>query len=375
MKIGILLHPYGERKPAGLGRTILELTKAVLIEDALRSAGHSELGAKNLINNSNEYIIFVKNKPEILPDLPGKNWRLEALGDGWLWLDRGLRKSTQCDVYVFNTPIMPIFYRPKKSIVIALDYAYWYFPPRAIFSKIKNWGLFLYNWYSLRRADRVVAISESTKRDTIKFFGISENKIDIMYLALNPVCVISETPVNVPDKFFLFVGIIKERKNVWNIVKAFNEFNKFRKGYKLLIGGNAEGEYYEGIADYVRQENLTDGVIFLGHLNDGQISFLYKRAVALVFPSVVEGFGMPVAEAMDCGLPVITSSTTSLPEVGGEAAIIVDPYNPSEIARAMIKVADEPKLRVEMIAKGHIQAQKFTWDKSAKVLLSVISNT
>ncbi len=356
MKIGILLHPYGEKNPAGLGRTILELTKAVLNEDG-----------------QNEYIIFVKNKPEASPDLPGKNWRLEALGGGWLWLDRGFRRATKCDVYVLNTPIMPIFYRLKKSIVIALDYAYWYFPPRGMAAKIKNWGLFLYNWYSLRRADRVIAISESTKKDTMKFFGIPEKKIDIMYLALNPVCAVAETPVAVPDRFFLFVGIIKERKNVFNIVKAFNEFNKARKGYKLLIGGNAEGEYYEKIADYVKRENLTNEVVFLGHLNDHQISFLYKRAAALAFPSIVEGFGMPVAEAMDCGLPVITSNTTSLPEVGGEAALIVDPYKPEEIARAMIKIADNPQLREEMIKKGHVQAQKFTWDKSARSLLAVIA--
>jgi glycosyltransferase involved in cell wall biosynthesis len=357
MKIGILLHPYDEKKPAGLARTILELTKALLKEDS-----------------QNKYIIFVKNKPEIMPDLPGKNWRVEILGSGFLWLDKGLRRSTQCDVYVFNTPIMPLIYRPRKSIVIALDYAYWYFPPRGIAAKIKNWGLFLYNWFSLRRADRVVAISEATKKDTIRFFGIPADRIDIMYLALNPVCGVAEEAVSVPEKFFLFVGIIKERKNVWNIVKAFNEFNKSRKGYKLLIGGNAEGEYYEKITGYVRSENLVQDVVFLGHLNDHQISFLYKRAAALVFPSIVEGFGMPVAEAMDCGLPVITSNTTSLPEVGGEAALIVDPYNVSEITTAMMKIVDEPQLQEEMIRKGYIQARKFTWDKSAKKLLEVIKS-
>lgn len=357
MKIGILLHPYGEKKPAGLGRTILELTKAVLVEDV-----------------QNEYVIFVKNKPETHIDLPGKNWRLETLGSGFLWLDKGLSRATQCDVYVFNTPIMPIFYRPKKSIVIALDYAYWYFPPEKFVAKLKNWGLFLYNWFSLRRADRIVAISEATKKDTMRFFGILAGKIDIMYLALNPVCGVSEALVEIPPKFFLFVGIIKERKNVWNIVKAFAELNKSRKGYKLLIGGNAEGGYYRRIADYVKQENLIDEVVFLGHLNDHQISFLYKRAEALVFPSIVEGFGMPVAEAMDCGLPVITSNTTSLPEVGGDAVLIVDPYNPHEIARAMMKVIDDPKLRDDMIKKGYEQAKKFTWDKSARKLSGVITN-
>ncbi len=355
MKIGILLHPYGEKKPAGLGRTILELTKA-MIEG----------------NPENEYIVYVKDKPTVLPDFKGSNWRLEVLGGGAFWLDRGFRRASRADVSIFNTPILPLFFVPKNSVVIALDFAYWFFPPQDIASKVKNWLLFLYHGYSLWRARHVVAISEATKRDVMRLFKIPEKKISIMYLGYKPICAEPQQAVVVPEKFFLFVGIIKERKNVFNVVKAFREYRRTHNAHKLVVAGNGEGAYYEKIREYVKQEGIHDAVIFFGHANDGQLSYMYRKAEVLFFPSIAEGFGMPVAEAMDCGLPVITSSTTSLPEVGGNGAIIVDPYNIKEMAEALVKISTDPQFRAELIQRGYEQRKKFGWDKSVKKLLEII---
>src|SRR3989338_2844623 len=137
MVIGILLHPYDEDKPAGLGRTILEWTRAMLLFD-----------------QKNEYLIFVKHKPRKEPKFPGKNRRLYVLGKGIFWLDH-MRHAPRADVYIFNTPVMPVFWRPPKSIVIALDFAYRYLPPKEVSSFFKNVLLGWYHGICLRRADHI----------------------------------------------------------------------------------------------------------------------------------------------------------------------------------------------------------------------------
>src|SRR3989344_7766597 len=124
MRIGILLHPYDEDKPAGLARTIFELSKGMLEVD-----------------RDNEYVIFVKNKPRKDPELPG-NWKLHVLGGGLLWLDK-MRFAESLDVYIFNTPVMPFFWRPSKSVVIALDFAYWYLAERTLKSQLRKIITFL----------------------------------------------------------------------------------------------------------------------------------------------------------------------------------------------------------------------------------------
>ncbi|MAZ41045.1 hypothetical protein CL654_02920 [bacterium] len=356
MKIGIVLHPYDEDKPAGLARTIYEWTKALLETDT-----------------ENSYVIFVKKKPRKQPEFSGSHWKLEELGGGMLWLDN-LKNKTPCDVYLFNTPVLPLFFRPKKSVVLALDFAYYYLAPKTIKGQMVKWITFIYHGLSLKRADKVVAISQATKEDTIKLFGTPEEKIDVSYLGFKKICESQEISVEAPTPFFFFAGIIKERKNVFNIVKGFEHFSKEQEGYYLLIGGNPSGVYYETLKKYIEKHDLEENIIFLGHLNDGQLSYLYKRALAFVFPTLIEGFGMPVVEAMDCGVPVITSNVSSLKEVGANgSALLVDPYDPEAIARAMGQVARDQNLRGSLIKKGALQVKNFSWEKAAREMLVVLN--
>ncbi len=354
MKIGIVLHPYGEDSPAGLARTIFEFTKGMLE-----------------IDSANEYIIFLKHKPKKEPMLPGRNWRVESLGGGRFWLEK-LRRATPVDVCIFNTPVMPLFYRPKKSIVISLDFGYYYLGWKSIKGSLRDLATLIYHVWSLWRADHIVAISEATKRDTIKIAHVRPEKVSVVHLGYKKICDVVETPQTLPEKFFLFVGIIKERKNVFNIVRAFNEFRKKHKGYHLAIGGKGEGRYYGDILSYITEEGLEKDIVFLGHLNDGQLSFIYRRAIALVFPTFIEGFGMPVLEGMSCGIPVITSNQSSLKEIGADAALLVNPYNPSDIARAMERLVIEPGLREDLIARGRRRAELFSWQRAAQEMLAVI---
>jgi len=356
LKIGIILHPYGEVKPAGLARTIFEFTNGFLT-----------------IDTANEYVIFLKNAPQKMPEFPGKNWRVEVLGGGMFWLEN-LRKFKDIDVCIFNTPVVPIWYKPKRTIVIALDFAYYYLSGK----RVKTWILraitFLYHKFSLWRADRIIAISQATKDDVVKLFGVPSQKITVVHCGFKKICDVPEMPVILPQKFFLFVGIIKERKNVFNIVKAFELFQKNISGYHLVIGGNPTGTYFDMVKQYVAEHDLSKKVLFIGHLNDGQLSHIYRRAEALVFPTLIEGFGFPVLEAMHCGTPVITSNQSSLREVGGNnSALLVDPYTPEDIAGAMANVVQNQNERKNLVENGYKQIERFSWNKAAEEFLRIIN--
>ena len=355
MRIGIILHPYGEHQPAGLARTIFELTKGMISVD-----------------RENEYVIFLKRKPRTMPEFPGKNWSVHVLGEGILWLDR-LRDAPQCDVVVFNTPVLPLFYRPRRSVILALDFAYYYFPPRGVNATLLNCLTFWYHGRSLRRADAIVAISEATKKDVIKLFHVASERIEVVLCGFKNICASQEKPMDLPEKFFLFVGVMKERKNVFNVVRAFRAICEKYPDYMLVLGGRAEGEYADAMREYIKKEGIETRVRFIGHLNDGQLSFVYRRARALVFASFIEGFGYPVLEAMACGTPVITSRSTSLGEIcQHNSALLVDPASVNEIASAMDRIASHPEVREELIKNGRERAKKFSWEKAGKEMLAVI---
>lgn len=358
MKIGIILHPYGEDKPAGLARTIFEFTKALVTYDT-----------------ENEYIIFLKKEPRMALTLSGKNWRIAVLGEGLLWLER-LRHAPLADVYVFNTPVMPLWWRPRRSVVLALDFAYKYFPPDDFVGRIRNRVMARYHGRSLRRADRIITMSEATRKDVLRFFYIPPAKVTAVHWGFKPICNVAPEQVDVPKEFFLFVGVMKERKNVLNVVKGFRKFCHSHPSHALVLCGRGEGEYVGKLKDYIRDEGIANRVIFPGYLTEGQVAYLYQRATALVFPSFVEGFGFPVLEAMDCGTPVITSDCSSLAELGtAGAAVLVDPHRPDLIAAAMEKIAIDQDFSQSLAVRGRARAAQFSWERRAPEFLRAITAT
>ncbi|MBI2108833.1 MAG: glycosyltransferase family 4 protein [Parcubacteria group bacterium] len=368
MRIGILLHPYDEDKPAGLGRTILGFVTGMLEADS-----------------ENEYIIFVKKRPRENPQLPGKNWKLHVLGEGTFWLDR-MRHAPSADIYIFHTPVMPFFWQPPKSIVIALDFAYQYLPTENLRTAIHNKILGFYHGVSLKRARHIVSISQTTKDEIIKLYGISPDKISVVYMGFDSICQLPEEKIDLPrrsgakaglpEKFFLFVGVLKPRKNPLVAIKAFTQFYKNNPGYMLVVAGKGGGPYYEEMRKYIRDHGIEQAVKFTGFITDNQLSYMYKRAFALVFPSIFEGgFALPVFEAMDCGLPVITSGQgpyESLEETVKDAALLINPLQINEIANAMERVVSEKGLRENLIKKGREHAKKFSWNKAGRELLNVV---
>jgi glycosyltransferase involved in cell wall biosynthesis len=353
MNIALILDPYGEKTPGGLGRAIFEMAKSIIESDPTHS-----------------YTVYVKQAPQTPPNIGGK-WQLKRLEMRSLFFSIPRMLSRRHDIYLFLNPIVPLFFFPKKSIVVVHDFAYLEIGGRTIQEKFKTGALYLAHWLSLHKATKIVAVSHAAKESTIQYFGVDQKKIQVIYNGFIASESASEA-IDVPNHFFLFAGVLKERKNVHGIIRAFAEFQKNHKDFFLVIAGKCEGTYAEAAVALAKKLGIAEQVKFVGYVTDAQLAYLYTKAVALVFPSFIEGFGMPILEAMDKGLPVITSNTGALAEVAGDAALLVNPHNPDTIAAAMMRIASDPQLKAALIERGNERARQFSWEKTAQQFHRVI---
>jgi glycosyltransferase involved in cell wall biosynthesis len=226
---------------------------------------------------------------------------------------------------------------------------------------------------NLDKIDRIIAVSQSTKNDIMKYLDVHEDKITMIYEGVDekykPVedCSKIKKKYGV-DKFILFVGTLEPRKNIPNLIKAFAKLNSTE--YKLVITGK-KGWKYKSIFNTAESLKITDKTVFTGYVPEDDLPALYSAADLFVYPSLYEGFGIPPLEAMACGTPVITSNRSSLPEVAGNAALLVDPEDTDELAEAMMKVIGDSCLRDVMTKRGFEQAKKFSWDQCVRKTIRV----
>jgi glycosyltransferase involved in cell wall biosynthesis len=228
---------------------------------------------------------------------------------------------------------------------------------------------------SMRRAARVITVSESAKRDIIAHYGIPESKIAVTHEAAAAHYCVTDDRGRVEEvkqrygierDFILIVGNLQPRKNTKRLIQAYARLPAtLRKRYRLVVVGQAlwlHSDVYRAIAEH----DLHDSVTFTGYVSDADLVLLYNAASLFVYPSIYEGFGLPVLEAMACGTPVITSNCSSLPEVAGQAAILVDPTDIDEIARAMASVVTDPTLARSLSTIGRERASTFSWQQTAR---------
>lgn len=360
MKIGFVTI-YSAKHPAGLERCTLDLLKAIFLQD-----------------KQNQYFIYTKKGSGLSSLFSNyQNVRVIEIGLGKFWKEIGLFFAPRADTYVFNGPQVPLLFVPKRYAVIVYDFGYHQFfapGPRSYGKR-----LFLDNLARLafRRSQKILAISQYTKDEIMRLFAVAEHKIAVMHLGFAQVCSLPpESIEGLPPKFFLFVGTLKERKNPLGVLMAFVKFCKQHTGYSLLFVGkpSVEKDYLEKIFFVIAREGISDKVKFLGHINDNQLAYVYRRALALVFPSFVEGFGFPILEAASCGLPVITSNQSSLQEIAGDAAFLVDPYDTDSITQAMVYLATDAPLREKLIHSGRERAKEFSWDKTARQFIKLLKD-
>lgn len=221
---------------------------------------------------------------------------------------------------------------------------------------------------SLLRASRIITISNHTKEVIVGYFKVPADKIDVVHIPADPrfhpvtekiILDRARQRYSLPEQFILFVGHIEPRKNLKRIIKAFRYLQATEQlSHKLVIVGVPSFDF-ESVVKKVDQYNLTDNIILTGYVADEDMPAVYTMADILVFPSLYEGFGVPVIEAMACGTPVITSNITALPEVAGNAAILVDPYSVEMIATGIMKLLNDKHLYTEMVHKGLKRAKQF----------------
>ncbi|PID56900.1 group 1 glycosyl transferase [candidate division KSB3 bacterium] len=235
----------------------------------------------------------------------------------------------------------------------------------------------LFMKHAAHTADLIITDSEHSKRDIVRYLHVSEKKIRVIYLGYDPpkqqVCDPQKVSAllkgyGICKPYLLFVGAIEPKKNLERLVKAFHMFREHdREGTDLqLVLAGGESWMSEGLYRTVRELNLDQHVIFTGVVPDAELPLFYHEAEAFVFPSIYEGFGLPVLEAMSHRIPVITSNVSSLPEIVGAAGYLVDPQQPASICDGMLHVLSDRAKREEMIRRGVEQAQKFSWKTCAE---------
>jgi len=365
MKIGIMLRHINE-----LGGIVV-YTKN-LIENLLEIDKKNEYvflyNTNSLMGTYSKY----KNVKEIVIDMQNK----------LLWDQIGVPK-------VVKSEKIDIIFNPKLSIPL-------FAPSKKVFALVglEQFALpNIFKWYDhiyfrimtplfCRRANTIIVMTNTGKNDLMKYLNVSRNKIKVIYGAYHKRFEITKNTenllaikqkYNLPEKYIFFIGGITPLKNFSNIIKAF-KIIKNKIPVKLVVAGFKRWGYAKDI-NLINQLNLQNDVITLGLVQDGDLPYIYNSAQCLVFPSLYEGFGIPILEAQACGCPVITSKKGCTPEVSGGAALLVNPYNYKEIAEGIYNVLNNRDLRERLIAAGLENVKKFSWSKAAKQTLELFEKT
>jgi glycosyltransferase involved in cell wall biosynthesis len=233
-----------------------------------------------------------------------------------------------------------------------------------------------------RKARQIITVSEASKNDIANRYHIGTDKITVAYNGTGD----HFKPLNDEEKihvrnrysegknYFLYSGSLHPRKNIVNLLKAFEQFKMQSNADCKLVLAGARGWMLREMEATLNNMRSRHDIIFTGHLDKETLAKIVGSALAMVYVSLFEGFGLPVAEAMKCGVPVITSNLSSMPEVAGNAALLVNPSDTCEIAQAMLRVYNEAGLRAQLIEKGKQQAARFSWDHTAAIIWQVASD-
>lgn len=340
------------------------------------------------IDLENDYTILLPSKK--MDDLPREReqWDYKILKPSLLWTRIALPLALYSSKFRPDVVFSPTHYIPRfspvKRVVTIFDLAFLHFPE--MFKQSDLWKLTNWTKFSCLNADHIITISNSSKKDIIDQYGISSEKITVaypgydekIYKKIADKAKIDQTldKYNIKGDYIIYVGTLQPRKNLIRLMEAFAPLENLN----LVVVGKAKGEgrqgwMYQDILDAPKKLGIEERVIFTGFVNKKKLVYLYSGAIALCLPSLYEGFGLPVVEAMATGVPVIVSNVSSLPEVVGKAGLLVDPYSIDQINQAIRTVYTDKKLRDKLSKLSLKQARKFSWKKMAKEVLGVLEKT
>jgi len=315
------------------------------------------------------------NLPHQTIPLATKPWRLLAALSQQL--DFGLdRWLPECEIFHATEHLLPRLKR-CKTVLTVHDLIFALFPEHHL--PLNKWFLNRFMPVFVRRADAIITISESSQRDLVRLYNVPTERITVIYEGVDARFQSNSDPesstslrqrYHLPDRFILYVGTIEPRKNLTTLLEALKPLQGMYSGLKLVIAGRP-GWLYQPTFDRIKALGLEDQVRVLGYVPDEDLPALYRAAEVFVFPSLYEGFGLPPLEAMACGTPVICSNTSSLPEVVGDAGLLVNPHDVAAWTAALERLLSEAELRQELRQRGLHRATKFTWKEAAGRTLEV----
>lgn len=280
---------------------------------------------------------------------------------------------------VFHSPlhVAPILLS-SRSVVTIHDMTLFSLPAQHIRTKRLYFSKLMP--FIARKADKIIADSECSKRDIMRILKIPETKIKVIYLGVDGVFRPIKDPrrlvhirrkYQIVSNFILYAGVLEPRKNLGRLIKAFHKLRQEKKLECQLVIAGKKGWSYSKVFQLVEDLELGRDVIFTGYVSDDDLVLLYNAAELFVYPSLYEGFGLPPLEAMACGTPVIASNVSSLPEVVSDAGLLVNPYDERGIGNAIYEALTNEGLRKEMGEKGLRRARLFLWEKTARETLQV----
>jgi len=380
------------RQRAGIGRYTRELVTALLtLESASESphqyaifaatggldAGNWKLEAERLRASSTQ-----RQVSSIQCPVPSIRFRTLPLSDEWLarfWHRARLPIPVETitgplDVFYSPDFVLPPTRRATRTLLTVHDLSFLHYPDTFVPALRRYLERVVPR--SIARADLVLADSEATRADLTQLLSVPPEKTEVLYSGVAP----RFRPEPVPGErerlrtcygigeqpYILSVGTLQPRKNYVRLIRAFTQLTTHPPTQLLIAGGR--GWLYQNI--FAEAEKHDDRVRLLGFVDDTDLPALYRGAAIFAFPSLYEGFGLPVLEAMACGVPVVCSNASSLPEVAGDAPLLVDPLDADGLAEALARVLENADLRQRMITRGLAQAARFTWEQAARRLLS-----
>lgn len=361
------------QKHAGLGRYAGEVARAL-------AAHHPEIDLTLFYNRQGQAELpdYLAGLPHQTVNIGNKPWRIGVLlsqMSGWS-LDRTFGAV---DVFHATNHLLARF-KQARTVFTLHDLIFLRYPEYHL--PYNRWYLTLAMPRYLRAADIIITPSECSRQDAINAYGLPEAKIKVIYEGAAPIFKPAadqsdlarvHQKYNLPERFILHVATIEPRKNLIRLLEAFQSLLADWPDLKLVLIGK-KGWLYETFFEKLQALGLEEQVIFPGYVAEDDLPACYQLAELFVYPSLYEGFGLPPLEAMACGVPVVCSNSSSLPEVVGQAGLLVEPTDTAALAQAMRRVLADAPLRADLAGRSLAQAKRFSWAKAADELAAVYRN-
>lgn len=330
------------------------------------------------LNTGDTYTLYLRSEPQPWFSKLPSNFKIKVIPFPKFWTQ--LRLSWEMfwnapDLLFIPASALPLIH-PRRSVVTIHDTA-WVNYPEAFTPSMRRY-LHWSTKFAVKRASKVIAVSESTRQDLIKYYHVDPKKVVAVphgyEIPTGLDAVLSEEVAQkLPEKYILFLSTLQPRKNVGGLIDAFAELKKEHPElpHKLVLVGKP-GWKFESILEKIEQHK--DVVVYLNHISDNDRWPVYRGTSLFVHPSFYEGFGMWLLEAFACGVPAAVSNISSMPEVGGDAALYFDPHSKEEIKNTILKVLTNPELAKELVEKGKHRLTLYSWDRCAKETMGVFKN-